>query len=81
VEVETVAEQVDPDDVAVHGDDSHRDHRTFVVWRGEDAEGECDAFHDYDCVGVVVAAAVVVEGNIAERGQSFDVLVGRSAAI
>ena len=79
MEVETVAEQVDPDDVAVHGDDLHRIHRTFVVWRGGDAEGECDAFHDY--AGVVVVVAVVVEGNIAEGEQSFDVLVGRSVAI
>ena len=74
-----MAEQADPDDVAVHGGDLHRDHRTFVVWRGEDAEGECDVFHD--CVGVVVAAGAVVEGNMTEGEQSFDVLVGRSVAI
>jgi hypothetical protein len=74
MEVETVAEEVDPDDVAVHGNYLHRDHRTFVVWRGGGAEGECDEFHDF--VGVVVAAGVVVGGNKAEVE-----LVGRPAAI
>lgn len=72
-----MADEVDPADVAVHGDAVHWDHRTFVVSRGEDAEGECDVFHDY--VGVVVVVAVVVEGNMVE--QSFEVLVDTSAAI
>lgn len=74
-----MAEKADPADVAVHGDDLHWDRQTFVVSQGEDAEGECDVFRDY--VGVVVAAAVVVEGNMAEGEQSFEVLVGTSAAI
>lgn len=74
-----MAEKADPADVDVHGDDLHWDHRTFVVSRGEDAEGECDVFRDY--VGVVVVAAAVVEGNMAERERSSEVLVGTSAAV
>lgn len=74
-----MAEEAELADVVVHDDDFHWDHRTFVVWRGEDAEGEYDVFRDY--VGVVVAAVVVVEGNMAEGGESFEVLGGTSAAI
>jgi len=62
-----VAEEVDPADVVVHGDDLHREHRTFVAWRGEDAEGVYDVLRDY--VGVVVVVAVAVEGNMAEAEQ------------
>lgn len=59
--VETGAEEVGLADVAVRGDDLHWGHRTFVAWREEDAEGECDVFRDY--VGAVAAVAVVAAGN------------------
>lgn len=73
-----MVEEVDRADVAVHGDDLHWDHRIFVVWRGEDAGGECDVFRDY--VGAVEAAGVVVEGNMAEGGELFEELAGMSVA-
>lgn len=74
-----MAEVADPVDDAVHGGGLLQDHRTFVAWREEDAEEECDVLHGY--VGVVVAAVFVVGGNMAEGEESFDAFEGRSAAI